>query len=58
MILAIESVKIIFPKSIDKVFSQVYNSDKFFRIGAKNMLCKTQATAYEFFYFYFYFAEK
>ncbi len=24
----------------------------------KTMLCKTNATAYEFFYFYFYFAEK
>lgn len=56
--LAIESDKIIFAKTIDIRFFGVYNADKFTRNGAKIMLCKTNATAYEFFYFYFYFAEK
>lgn len=54
----IKSDKIIFAKTIDIQFLRVYNASKFWRNGAKTMLCKTNATAYEFYYFYFYFAEK
>ncbi len=56
--LAVESDKIIFAKTIDIRFWRVYNADKFYETEHKTMLCKTNATAYEFFYFYFYFAEK
>ena len=56
--LAIESDKIIFAKSIDIAKPGVYNAYNLWYGRRSIMLCKMNATAYEFFYFYFYFGEK